>query len=60
MKRDLFAELVEGFNALKVEREGRNALRKVLVEEKLALQTSHAEFDPLHVRSSPDSPTDCS
>ncbi len=28
MKRELFAELTEGFDALKAEREGKRALRK--------------------------------
>lgn len=36
MKRDLFAELTEGFNALKAAREGKRTLRTHVVERKPA------------------------
>ena len=36
MKRNLFAELVEGFDALKAEREGKITLRRHTVESKPA------------------------
>jgi putative transcriptional regulator len=39
-KRDLFAELTEGFEALKAEREGKTTLRKVQVPRKPAPQIS--------------------
>jgi putative transcriptional regulator len=35
MKRKLFAELTEGFDALKAEREGKRTLRTHAVESKL-------------------------
>jgi putative transcriptional regulator len=36
MKRNLFAELIEGFDALKAEREGKRTLRTHAVERKPA------------------------
>jgi putative transcriptional regulator len=36
MKRNLFAELTEGFDALKAEREGKRTLRTHAVEKKPA------------------------
>jgi putative transcriptional regulator len=40
MKRNIFAELTEGFEALKAEREGKITLRKVQVRRKPAPQIS--------------------
>lgn len=47
-KRDIFAELTEGFDALKSEREGKLTLRKFKVESKPAPVLSPQ--DVLHVR----------
>ncbi len=43
MKRDVFAELVEGFDALKAEREGKITLRQHAVESKPAPKVSARE-----------------
>jgi putative transcriptional regulator len=40
MKRNIFAELTEGFEALKAEREGKITLRKVQVKRKPAPKVS--------------------
>jgi len=40
MKRNIFAELTEGFEALKAEREGKITLRKVKVTRKPAPEVS--------------------
>jgi putative transcriptional regulator len=40
MKRNLFAELTEGFEAIKAEREGKITLRKVQVKRKQAPKVS--------------------
>jgi putative transcriptional regulator len=59
-KRDLFAELTEGFEALKAEREGKITLHKVQVTRKPAPQISAEDVlalsEKLHL-SRPDLPT---
>ena len=43
-KRNLFAEISEGFEALKQEREGKITLREHTIEVKPALQVTSAEL----------------
>lgn len=49
MKRDVFAELIEGFDALKAEREGRITLRQHTFEIKPTPKVTAAEL--LRVRA---------
>ena len=44
MKRNVFAELVEGFDALKAEREGKITLRQHTVESKPAPKVTATEL----------------
>jgi Predicted transcriptional regulator len=50
MKRNLFAELTEGFDALKAEREGKVTLRRHSVEALPPLQVSADELLALRER----------
>jgi putative transcriptional regulator len=50
MKRNVFAELVEGFDALKAEREGKITLRQHVVEIKPAPKVTASELKRVRAR----------
>lgn len=51
MKRNVFAELSEGFDALKAEREGKVTLRRHAVQKKAPPSMTAKEL--VHVREKP-------
>jgi hypothetical protein len=50
MKRNVFAELVEGFDALKAAREGKITLRQHVVESKPAPKVTASELKRVRAR----------